>query len=291
MAGTTDLKEVGARVEELLGTLESNSDPSVRGLAEELVRQLMELYGEALARVAEIAGLAGEPPSPVAARLLNDELIASLLILHGLHPEDTERRVLRALDKVRPYLGSHAGGVELLGIDEKGKVHLRLQGSCHGCPSSTVTVRYAIERAIGELAPEVAGVEVEGQAEPTATRLLHIAGPGAGPSGPAQGDRVRLPVSARPRPGQMSRVEAATGVLLLACIGGVLYAYLDGCPVCAASLAGGELAGRTLTCASCGTAYDLIAAGRARDRAEHLCPLPLLEDGAQLIVTVPQEVA
>ena len=66
-----------------------------------------------------------------------------------------------ALDQVRPYLGSHAGGVELLGVDAAGVVHLRLEGSCDGCPSSVQTVKLAIERAIEEAAPEVAGVEVE----------------------------------------------------------------------------------------------------------------------------------
>ena len=74
-------------------------------------------------------------------RLVEDELVASLLVLHGLHPKDTETRVVEALDEVRPYLGSHAGGVELLGVDPEGVVHLRLEGSCDGCPSSTMTVK------------------------------------------------------------------------------------------------------------------------------------------------------
>ncbi len=47
-----------------------------------------------------------------------------------------------ALDSVRPYLGSHGGDVELLGVDEDaGAVHLRLLGSCDGCPSSAVTLQ------------------------------------------------------------------------------------------------------------------------------------------------------
>ena len=95
-------------------------------------------------------------------RLTEDDLLESLLLLHDLHPLDVDTRVQRALDRVRPYLGSHAGGVDLLGVDQAGMVHLRLEGTCHGCPSSTVTVKLAIERAIEEAAPEVAGVQVEG---------------------------------------------------------------------------------------------------------------------------------
>src|SRR4029453_17038710 len=105
---------------------------------------------------------------------VEDELVASLLVLHDLHPKDTQTRVTEALDQVRPYLGSHAGGVELLGVDSAGVVHLRLEGSCDGCPSSVQTVKLAIERAIEEAAPEVAGVEVENLTREGAPELLPI---------------------------------------------------------------------------------------------------------------------
>jgi Fe-S cluster biogenesis protein NfuA len=73
--------------------------------------------------------------------------------------------VRRALDKVRPYLHSHGGDVELLGISE-GTVRLHLEGSCHGCPSSQVTLQTTIERAIYEAAPDVVAIEVDGLSEP-----------------------------------------------------------------------------------------------------------------------------
>jgi Fe-S cluster biogenesis protein NfuA len=88
--------------------------------------------------------------------------VASLLVLHDLHPRSTAERVLAALETVRPYLGSHAGDVEYLGLDPDNVVRLRLAGSCDGCPSSAVTVNLAIEKAIEEAAPEVIRVEVEG---------------------------------------------------------------------------------------------------------------------------------
>ncbi len=161
-----DLRAVGTRIEELLGQIRSAGDPGTAETAEEVVRLVVELYGAGLERTVELAG------PQVLERLVQDELVASLLVLHGLHPKDTQTRVVEALDKVRPYLGSHAGGVELLGIDPEGVVRLRLQGSCDGCPSSVQTVRQAIERAIEEAAPEVARVEVENLTrEP---RLLQI---------------------------------------------------------------------------------------------------------------------
>jgi Fe-S cluster biogenesis protein NfuA len=102
------------------------------------------------------------------------EVVARLLVLHDLHPKDTETRVVEALDQVRPYLGSHAGGVELLGVDPEGVVHLRLEGSCDGCPSSVQTVKLAIERAIEEAAPEVTRVEVENLTREREPQLLQI---------------------------------------------------------------------------------------------------------------------
>lgn len=153
-----DLRHTESRVEALVAEL---GEPGG-----ELVRLLMGLYGEAFGRIAELLERGDLE------RLAADELVGSLLILHDLHPYSTEERVGRALDQVRPYLGSHAGGVELLGIGEDGVVRLRLRGTCDGCPSSTVTVKLAIERAILDAAPEVAGVEVD-NLEPEA-KLLQI---------------------------------------------------------------------------------------------------------------------
>ncbi|MCW2885932.1 MAG: hypothetical protein QOE54_4779 [Streptosporangiaceae bacterium] len=159
-----DPRTTEERIETLLAELSGR--PDVRARAEELVRLLMELYGEGLGRIA------GLLPTPELEKLAADGLIASLLILHDLHPFSVGERVVQALDRVRPYLGSHAGGVELLGLGGDGVVRLRLQGTCDGCPSSTLTVKNAIEAAIMAAAPEVAGVEVENLEPPP--KLLQI---------------------------------------------------------------------------------------------------------------------
>jgi Fe-S cluster biogenesis protein NfuA len=164
MEAARDLRTVGSRIEELLGQIRDRGDPTITETAEEVVRLVVELYGAGLERTVELAG------PEVLERLLQDELVASLLVLHDLHPKDTETRVVEALDQVRPYLGSHAGGVELLGIDQGGVVHLRLEGSCDGCPSSVQTVKLAIEEA----APEVTAVEVENLTREREPQLLQI---------------------------------------------------------------------------------------------------------------------
>jgi Fe-S cluster biogenesis protein NfuA len=147
----SDVDRVGERIEQLLGEF----DGADAELAEDLVHTLLEFYGAGLARIVELAG------RPLVDRLAEDDHVRGLLVLHDLHPRSTHERVTEALDKVRPYLGSHAGDVEFVGIDD-GVLRLRLQGTCDGCPSSTVTAKYAIERVVREAAPEISDVVVEG---------------------------------------------------------------------------------------------------------------------------------
>lgn len=166
MPETSSLRAVGDRIEAMLAELKTITDPRARRTAEELVRLLLELYGGGIERMMEIVDespLGGE----LFARFAADDLVASLLLLHGLHPEDAEVRIARALDRVRPFLASHGGGVTVLGIQD-GVIRLRLEGSCHGCQSSTVTMKLAIEKAIEEAAPDLIGIEVEGVADAAA---------------------------------------------------------------------------------------------------------------------------
>ena len=160
MAAGPDVERAGERVEELLALLQ-DADASTAALAEELVRELLGLYGAALGRVLELVG-----DDRARLRLASDPLVSALLVLHELHPEPAEVRIERALEGIRPYLGSHAGGVELVGMDGDGVVRLRLEGTCHGCPSSAATVRDAVEAAVMQAAPESVAVEVEGQVGP-----------------------------------------------------------------------------------------------------------------------------
>jgi Fe-S cluster biogenesis protein NfuA len=150
------------RVNELLLEAEGHADSVARARIGEIVQALMEFHGAGLERMLGQIASTGDAGQQLIDSLARDELVASLLLLYGLHPLDLETRVREALEKVRPYLHSHGGNVELLGVDEA-VVRLRLQGSCHGCPSSSMTLKQTIEEAIHEKAPDVMGIEVEGE--------------------------------------------------------------------------------------------------------------------------------
>jgi Fe-S cluster biogenesis protein NfuA len=159
-----NLRATGDRIEQLLDELQSTADPRSYDRAEELLRLVSELYGAGLTRVVE---LASEQAPGLMDALVGDELVASLMLVHGLHPDSVARRVEGALAQVRPLLAAHAGDVELLGIDEEaGAVMLRLLGSCDGCPSSSITLQLAVERAILEAAPEIVRIDVDQPSKP-----------------------------------------------------------------------------------------------------------------------------
>jgi len=151
-------------IDALLDQVETFPEPQ-RELVTELVQALLDMYGEGLARIVASDSVPVE-----------DELVAHLLLLHGLHPVPVAERVRGALDEVRPYLVAHGGGVELLGIDD-GVVRLRLEGACNGCPSSALTLTTAVEDAIMRAAPDVERIVAEGAAEPSGLLQIEIACP------------------------------------------------------------------------------------------------------------------
>ena len=153
------------RIETLIQEVSEFSDPHARDIAEELIQALLDLYGEGLARILELSVQTGALGYKLVESLASDDLVGSLLLLHDLHPRDIETRVVDALDEVRPYLKSHGGNVEVVSVED-GVARLRLEGSCHGCPSSTMTLKSTIEEAIFKAAPDLDRLEVEGVTDP-----------------------------------------------------------------------------------------------------------------------------
>jgi Fe-S cluster biogenesis protein NfuA len=72
--------------------------------------------------------------------------------------KNIRERVIKALDRVRPYLQSDGGDIELLEITEDLSVKVKLTGACHGCPYSLMTLKAGVEQAIMREVPEIKGV-------------------------------------------------------------------------------------------------------------------------------------
>jgi Fe-S cluster biogenesis protein NfuA/nitrite reductase/ring-hydroxylating ferredoxin subunit len=295
-----DPQRLVADVERLLEEVESLPDPVAREKSTEVVAALLELYGTGLERIVE--EIAARDDGALAEALAADELVAHLLLLHGLHPVPLEGRVMQALGEVRPYLESHGGNVELLAV-EGPAVHLRLEGSCSGCPSSAMTLKLAIENAIRKAAPEIEEViardPATAPAGPAAASLLQIEvmpADGASPPMASAASGASPPMTVAAPGGEWAMAgglpELSGGGLVVKPVGGQpilflklehrFYGYRPLCPACAESLAGAGVRGVELTCPGCGNRYDVLRAGRCLDSPQlHLEPVPLLvgEDG------------
>jgi Fe-S cluster biogenesis protein NfuA len=164
MSSPFDARAFQARLERLdalLREVERFPDPAARAHVRETVQAVLDLHGAGLERLLDHLAAAGEAGAAALDACARDDVVGGLLLLHGLHPLGVADRVRQALEGVRPYLRSHGGNVELLGVSD-GVVRLRLNGSCHSCPSSAVTMQQTIEEAIYGKAPEVTAVQVEG---------------------------------------------------------------------------------------------------------------------------------
>jgi Fe-S cluster biogenesis protein NfuA/nitrite reductase/ring-hydroxylating ferredoxin subunit len=297
--------QAGERIETLLNASSVNG-VAARERAEELVRALTSLYGEGLARIIRILDSAGVLEQTLWDELVADDVVAGLLLIHGLHPDDVRTRVESALESVRPYLATHGGDVELLQVTDDAVVRLRLLGHCDGCPSSSVTLELAVESAVQAAAPEIISIEVSAGAKPAT---------GGGPVIPVSALRARLGGAeparssrmvawvALPEVGELEAGEvggfSVSGTDLLVCrIGSDLFVFADLCPRCESTMAGARLQRRAgqpvgsgvLTCPRCRSHYDVRQAGAGIDTdGLHLTPLPLLLRDDVFSVALPAQ--
>lgn len=289
-------RTAGDRIQTLLDA-SSAAGPVTRERAELLVGEVTDLYGAALQRIMRL--LADHPE--LTEQLTDDDLIASLLLVHGLHPHDARRRIEDALDKVRPYLGSHGGDVAVLSVGDGpdgAAVRLQFAGSCKSCPSSAVTLELTVEDAIRAAAPEVSTIEVVA-AEPK-TGVIPVDSLLSRVHRDGRAASAWHPV---PELTDLTHAEVGgfrvAGEILLACrLGENVFVYHDRCGRCADSLAGAALHRRigsadpVLRCPHCHAHFDVVHAGICVDdnatAAEHLEPVPVLvRDG---VLSVAMEV-
>lgn len=255
----THWRGAGDRIQTLLDA-SAASGGAARERAEALVAEVVGLYGAALQRITSSL------PQASLATLTDDELVASLLLVHGLHPHDVRRRVSDALERVRPYLGSHGGDIELVDVTDD-VVRLRFAGNCTSCPSSAVTLELAVQDAIRAAAPEVGSIDV-------VTNGAAVAG---APQSVIPVESLMAKVHRHPHRwhpaadlADLHRGEVGgfvvAGTTLVACrVDGGVFAYLDRCGACGQSLAGARLRDTTLECPLCGSGFDIVHAGYGGD--------------------------
>ncbi|HWH43432.1 MAG TPA: NifU family protein [Thermoleophilaceae bacterium] len=254
-------------MQELTGRLEDLGDEAARGLAEELTSAVVQMYGAGLERIVELAD------AETREEMAKDGLLASLMMIHDLYPVPIEERVMQALDTVRPYMESHGGNVELLGIED-GVAKLRLQGSCKSCRASSSTLELAVRQALEEAAPDLDGMDVEGIAEEEEPEVTGIALPIVQVNGTPGWHTLGIDA-----PATLVATDVDGVPLVVANVEGTLLAYRNRCADCGGALDGGALEDGALGCPACGRSYFLPKAGRSMDDDHlQLQPVPLLRE-------------
>ncbi|MCA1826950.1 MAG: hypothetical protein ABR567_00140 [Myxococcales bacterium] len=147
-----DHQAESGRIQQLLDEIRDLSPGPAWERVEELMKRLLALYGEGLSRLLTLARAGGD----FDVQATRDELVSSLLLLHGLHPAPARERVLRALDELKPFLDARGARAELIAVE--GEVaRVRFAG--------VEALQPALRRAVEDAAPELQRVEIEGAAE------------------------------------------------------------------------------------------------------------------------------
>jgi len=262
-----DVNAYGERLQKLLAEAESLPYPGARELIQDCMEAVLGFYGAGLKRILQVVSEDGPEGRKVFCDLIRDDVIKGLLLIHDLHPLNLEARLLEALDKVRPYLQSHGGNVELISLAHD-VARLRLQGTCQSCASSSVTLELAIRHAIEQACPDLVHFEVEGVAQDKSAASLV--------SRRAVTDWTVVKDAHQLEEGAWMPVRIGDVRLVVCKVNDTLYAYRNRCPACNMPLDTGSFEGGFLSCAL-NHRYDVVHAGSCAEiPSAHLDPLPLL---------------
>ncbi len=173
MADGRDFRDDMQRIGGLVAEIEAIADPAVRAATKGLLQSLMDLHGAALEKLLDVVADAGESGMNIIDRLGRDPLVSSVLILYGLHPEDLETRVTKAVDRARPQLRKQGCEVELLGVSD-GTIRVRVETGSHTCGSTGKTLQATLEGAIYDAAPDLTSLLIEGLEEKPASGFVAL---------------------------------------------------------------------------------------------------------------------
>ncbi|MBI5033731.1 MAG: NifU family protein [Chloroflexi bacterium] len=145
------------RLDELVQEFDELPFPDVREKAFEMLQLIDAVHRESLGRLIAFIHQQGHPE--LVLRAAHDPAVQTLLHLYDFLPTEDREQVELALEAIRPYIHSHGGQVQVLGVEE-GIVHLRLTGTCHGCAGSVNTLQRGIEVALRDHYPRFQRIEV-----------------------------------------------------------------------------------------------------------------------------------
>jgi hypothetical protein len=147
------------RIDEARERLEELHDGEAKVQAKLLLEAVMDLHGLALARALTLAqsGLAGDA---LTQRLAEDDYVATVLLLHGLHPEEPETRLKKKLSSMRPHWGVRGFRVELVAV-ERGAAKAKVHWNGAAAKAERGALLREIENVLTDAAPDLDLIALE----------------------------------------------------------------------------------------------------------------------------------
>ena len=287
-----ELRAAADLTDQLIQEFEEHPDQEVREKVFQLLNAVDRLHRPGV--VALMQFLESKRLWGIIEQARSDPAIRTLLELYDLIPQTDEQQVQKALDLVRPYMQSHGGEIDVLGVTD-GVVRVRLKGSCHGCSGSAVTLKRGVEEALKEGFLGFKGLEVE--EPPPATdgpSFISLEEVVEAPGKPIFLDAIRLEEVPL---GSMKGVMLEDVNVLICNLDGEIYALQNACQGRGLPLDMGELRDDTIVCFWHGCRYDTrtgkaIPGGDDRHTAEvnlELFPVAVTEGVIQVAVNIPHK--
>lgn len=160
MVNKNSFQQSMQKIEQLVSNIERSADPNLRANALALMKVLMDLHGAGLEKMLSLVFQSGPSGQAIIDNFANDQLISSLLLLYGLHPETLHTRLLNTIAKLNDHLQSYGGNLMLSSINEDGAVRLHLSGTLHNSVSIKA-LQKSVEDAIYEVAPDISSLTIE----------------------------------------------------------------------------------------------------------------------------------
>jgi hypothetical protein len=168
-----DLQADAAKLEQVLAEIRELVPLPAWQRVEDALRRVVRLYGAGLSRAIDHARSTGADARAFDRAMIDDELLASLLVLHGLHPQPFEERVHRAVARVRGELGLADDALVLVAID-RSAVQLAASGGLQTGAMAPSLAESIVRRVIETAAPEVTSIAITGIAPPRDPSLVQL---------------------------------------------------------------------------------------------------------------------
>ena len=169
----SDLQADAAKLEQVLAEIRELVPLPAWQRVEDALRRVMRLYGAGLARAIDHARATGAEPRAFDRAIVDDELLASLLVLHGLHPQSVAERVQQAVARIRAELGLADDALVLVSI-EAGAVQLAASTGLQTGAMAPTLAESIVRRVIETAAPEVTSIAITGLAPPHDPSLVQL---------------------------------------------------------------------------------------------------------------------